>query len=111
MDNAVDKNEKQVNTSDNLRQYKGARVLWPPACPDDILDQALIKARVLLDQYDIDTDGAQVAEQFKKFMDSEYEPYWHVVCGRNFGCYAIHTAQRFLYFYVDNIAFLLYKSG
>lgn len=44
-------------------------------------------------------------------MDRTYEPYWHVICGRNFGCYAIHEKRSFLFFYLGNIAFLMYKGG
>jgi dynein light chain LC8-type len=109
---AGDKNEKEVNTSENLKFYRGARVFWPPDCPDDILDAAIAKARRLLaERPDPDEAGLQIATEFKKYMDSTYEPYWHVVCGRHFGCYAVHTAKRFIYFYIDNMAFLLYKSG
>ena len=107
----IETKAKEVSTADNLKFYKGARVLWPPECSDDMLDVALEQARKLLEENDIDTDGAKIAEQMKKFMDEKYEPYWHIVCGRHFGCYAIHHSRQFIYFYIDNIAFLLYKSG
>ena len=111
MENKVEPEAKEVNPTDNLKLYRGARVLWPPESPDDMLNEALEQARKLLEENDIDCDGAKIAEQMKKFMDEKYEPYWHIVCGRHFGCYAIHESRRFLYFYIEGIAFLLYKSG
>lgn len=107
----VDKNSKESSTADNLKAYRGARVLWPPECPDDMLDVVISEARRLLDENDVDSDGAVIVESLKKFMDQRFEPYWHVVCGRHFGCYAIHQSRRFIYFYLDNIAFLLYKGS
>jgi len=28
-------------TTENFKTYLGARVLWPPECPDNILDAAI----------------------------------------------------------------------
>ena len=106
-----DEKIKVVNTTDSLKEYKNARVLWPPDCSDDILDKTLSKARRLLDEFDIDSEGVKIAEKLKKYMDENYNQFWHVICGRHFGCYAIHESNHFIYFYVNSIAFLLYKAG
>lgn len=102
---------KEVNTTDSLRVYKNARVLWPIDVPDDILDAVINEATTLLMNMNIDSQGLAIAEHLKKFMDERYEPFWHVVCGKHFGCYAIHENKRFIYFYLDNVAFMFYKSG
>lgn len=52
-----------------------------------------------------------MAEKLKREMDLKYKPYWHVVCGKNFGCYAVHENRNFIFFVLDGISFLLYKAG
>ena len=111
MDGEQANGQKEVNTTDALRDYKNVRVLWPLNCPDDILDATIKEASRLLEEHDIDTEGVQIAEKLKKYMDTNYEQYWHVVCGKHFGCYTIHETMRFIYFYLENIAFMCYKSG
>jgi dynein light chain LC8-type len=49
--------------------------------------------------------------ELKKHMDQTFGPYWHVVCGKNFGCYAIHNSRCFIFFYIESVAYLFYKSG
>ncbi len=107
----VDLNAKEINTTDALKKYKNARVLWPPDCPDDILDIIIAKAGRLLSEFDIDVKGVVIAEKLKKYMDDHYGSSWHVICGRHFGCYSIYESGRFVFFYLDNVAFLLYKSS
>ena len=104
-------NSKEVNTTESLRLYKNARVLWPIDVTDDILDATISKANKLLEEFDADSQGLIIAERLKKFMDEKYEAFWHVVCGKHFGCYAIHENKSFIYFYLDNVAFMCYKSG
>ncbi|CAB4394070.1 unnamed protein product [Rhizophagus irregularis] len=36
---------------------------------------------------------------------------WHCIVGRNFGSYVTHETKHFIYFYIGNIAILLFKSG
>jgi len=47
-------------------------------------------------------------------MDTNFEPYWHVFLGKNFGCQAIHEQNRFVYFTLSEpfkISFLVYKAS
>ena len=44
-------------TGQQLKPYKGAKVLWPLECPYNILDNVIEKATELLSEFDIDTDG------------------------------------------------------
>ncbi|MCL4127215.1 UNVERIFIED_CONTAM: hypothetical protein GTU68_004237, partial [Idotea baltica] len=50
------------------------------------------------------------AEHLKKYLDTNYEQYWHVFLGNNFGCHSVHEKNRFMYFYYKKIAFLIYKA-
>ena len=111
MEPSQEQNEKSVSTSDHLRPYKGARVYWPPDIPHNILDDLIDKSSSLLIEHNIDQEGVEIAKKLKHHMDENYEPYWHVVCGRNFGCYSIHESRRFAYFYIGSTSFLVYKSG
>ena len=91
----------------------GCEVLWPPDCPDDILEAVLkeVKAQEAEpNKLAFDKDGAKIAQNLKKFLDTTFEPYWHVFLGNNFGCHAVHEKRRFLYFYYKKIAFLMYKA-
>ncbi|VDM22758.1 unnamed protein product [Hydatigera taeniaeformis] len=52
-----------------------------------------------------------VAAAIKKKFDSEYGPTWHCIVGRNFGSYVTHETKNFIYFYMGQVAILLFKSG
>ncbi|KAJ7955129.1 Dynein light chain [Quillaja saponaria] len=52
-----------------------------------------------------------VAEYIKKEFDKRHGPTWHCIVGRNFGSYVTHETNHFVYFYLDQKAVLLFKSG
>ena len=52
-----------------------------------------------------------MAEHLKKYMDSKFEPHWHIFFGKNFGCHSIHEKRRFIHFYIDKVAYLYYKTS
>ena len=35
----------------------------------------------------------------------------HVIVGRNFGSYVTHETKHFIYFYIGQVAILMFKSG
>jgi hypothetical protein len=41
----------------------------------------------------------------------KYSPTWHCIVGRNFGSYVTHETKHFIYFYLGQVAILLFKSG
>ena len=43
-------------------------------------------------------------------MDKEWEPFWHVFFGKNFGSHAVHIKSRFIYFIIDKVAFMMYQT-
>ncbi len=47
----------------------------------------------------------------KKEFDKKYGPTWHAIVGRNFGSYVTHETKHFIYFYLGQVAVLLFKSG
>lgn len=52
-----------------------------------------------------------VAAHIKKEFDKKHGPTWHCVVGRSFGSYITHETKHFVYFYVGQLAVLLFKSG
>jgi hypothetical protein len=46
-----------------------------------------------------------------KEFDKKYSPTWHCIVGRNFGSYVTHETKHFIYFYLGQVAVLLFKSG
>ncbi|RXH80232.1 hypothetical protein DVH24_041379 [Malus domestica] len=49
-----------------------------------------------------------VAEYIKKEFDKKHGPTWHCIVGRS---YVTHETNHFVYFYLDQKAVLLFKSG
>ncbi|BFZ57479.1 Dynein light chain [Savitreella phatthalungensis] len=52
-----------------------------------------------------------IASYVKQEFDKKYGSTWHVIVGRNFGSYVTHETRHFIYFYLGQIAFLVFKSG
>ena len=73
-------------------------------CPQDAIDCA----NVALEKFNIEKD---IAAYIKKEFDKKYNPTWHCVVGRNFGSYVTHETKHFIYFYMGQVAVLLFKSG
>jgi dynein light chain LC8-type len=61
-----------------------------------------------IDKFSIEKD---VAAYIKKEFDRKHNPTWHCIVGRNFGSYVTHETKHFIYFYVGQMAVLLFKSG
>ncbi|XP_043753331.1 dynein light chain 1, cytoplasmic-like [Cervus elaphus] len=60
-----------------------------------------------VEKYNIEKD---IAARIKEF-DKKYNPTWHCTVGRNFSSYVTHESKHFIYFYLDQVAILLFKSG
>ena len=61
-----------------------------------------------MDKFSIEKD---VAAYIKKEFDKKHNPTWHCIVGRNFGSYVTHQTKHFVYFYLGQMAVLLFKSG
>lgn len=71
-------------------------------------DDAVRTALTALDKFNIEKD---IAAYIKKEFDKKYAPTWHCIVGRNFGSYVTHETKHFIYFYLGQVAILLFKSG
>ena len=76
--------------------------------PDEMQQDAVDFASQALEKYNIEKD---IAAFVKKEFDRKYNPIWHCIVGRNFGSYVTHEAKHFIYFFLGQVAILLFKSG
>ncbi|CAH8828079.1 unnamed protein product [Trichobilharzia szidati] len=76
--------------------------------PDEMQQYAVDTAAQAMHEFNIEKD---IASSVKKEFDKKYGPTWHCIVGRNFGSYVTHETNHFIYFYLQNVAILLFKSG
>ena len=53
----------------------------------------------------------QTHTKHKHKHTKQHNPTWHCIVGRNFGSYVTHETKHFIYFYLGQVAVLLFKSG
>ena len=75
---------------------------------EEMQTDAVDCATQALEKYNIEKD---IAAYIKKEFDKKYNPTWHCIVGRNFGSYVTHETKHFIYFYLGQVAILLFKSG
>lgn len=75
---------------------------------EEMQQDAVDCATQALEKYNIEKD---IAAYIKKEFDKKYNPTWHCIVGRNFGSYVTHETRHFIYFYLGQVAILLFKSG
>ncbi|XP_037447242.1 dynein 11 kDa light chain, flagellar outer arm-like isoform X1 [Triticum dicoccoides] len=56
-------------------------------------------------------NGKRLALALKKEFDTSYGPAWHCIVGTSFGSYVTHTLGGFLYFSVDKVHILLFRTA
>ncbi|KAM0786433.1 hypothetical protein ACM66B_001897 [Microbotryomycetes sp. NB124-2] len=76
--------------------------------PEDMQQKAISIAKEALLHNKIEKD---IASHIKREADKLWEPTWHVVVGRSFGSYVTHTSGNFIYMYINQLAFLIFKAG
>lgn len=79
-----------------------------PPLAEDMQQDAIDCAAQAMEKYNIEKD---IAAYIKKEFDKKYNPTWHCIVGRNFGSYVTHETKHFIYFYLGQVAILLFKSG
>ncbi|KAJ4954760.1 hypothetical protein NE237_011543 [Protea cynaroides] len=75
---------------------------------EDMQKEAVDCALSAFEKHNVEKD---IAEHIKKEFDKKHGPTWHCIVGRNFGSYVTHETNHFVYFYLDQKAILLFKSG
>ncbi|TKY49099.1 Dynein light chain [Spatholobus suberectus] len=54
--------------------------------------------------------NTHIARALKKEFDSKYGLAWHCVIGKSFGSFVSHTGGGFIYFSIDSLSVLLFKT-
>jgi dynein light chain LC8-type len=75
--------------------------------PPEISNKSVARINEAMDKYQIEKD---MATYVKKKMDEEFGGTWHCVVGRNFGCSITHDTKYVLFFQIDQMHVLLFKS-
>ncbi|KAF8924775.1 Dynein light chain Tctex-type [Dissophora ornata] len=85
---------------------------------EDVQQEAIECAVRAFEKFTVEKD---IAAFIKKEFDKKYGATWHCIVGRNFGSFVTHgkwqqiaskrQTKHFIYFYLDQIAILLFKSG
>ncbi|KAM7264875.1 hypothetical protein ACFE04_002558 [Oxalis oulophora] len=83
--------------------------------PFPLQNKAFLCARELIDSImpstKIKIDNKRLALALKKEFDSTYGPAWHCIVGSSFGSYVTHSLGGFLYFSIDKVYVLLFKTS
>ena len=61
-----------------------------------------------MEKYSAERD---IAKYIKGKFDKHHSPSWHVTVGRKFGSFFTHETGHFIYFYLGQVAILLFKAG
>ncbi|GAY58920.1 Dynein light chain [Citrus sinensis] len=79
--------------------------------PLPLQNKAFKCARDQLDSMPGKLDSKRLALALKKEFDSSYGPAWHCIVGTSFGSYVTHSLGGFLYFSIDKVYILLFKTA
>lgn len=79
--------------------------------PLPLQNRAFRCAREHLDSMPGKLDSKRLALALKKEFDSSYGPAWHCIVGTSFGSYVTHSLGGFLYFSIDKVYILLFKTA
>ena len=66
------------------------------------------QASAAMQKYESEKD---IAKHVKQHFDAKYSPNWHVVVGKNFAHHGTYEAKTYMFFYISQIAVLVYKLG
>ncbi|XP_012371753.1 dynein light chain 1, cytoplasmic-like [Octodon degus] len=62
----------------------------------------------VLEKYNTEED---IAAHIKKKFAKKYNPIWRCTVMKNFSSYVMHEAKHFIYFYLGQVAIVLFKSS
>ncbi|XP_072044126.1 dynein light chain 2, cytoplasmic-like [Amphiura filiformis] len=101
-------NSKRETTSTASKMSDKKAVIKNADMSEDMQTDAVDCATQAMEKFNIEKD---IAAYIKKEFDKKYNPTWHCIVGRNFGSYVTHETKHFIYFYLGQVAVLLFKSG
>ena len=75
---------------------------------DDMKNQVMEITKGALERCNTEKE---IASFIKNEINNIYKGSWHCAVGRYFGAFVTHEAKHYIYFYLGQRAFLLFKSG
>eukprot|EP00994_Dinema_validum_P005418 NODE_3560_length_542_cov_73.077079_g3020_i0.p2 GENE.NODE_3560_length_542_cov_73.077079_g3020_i0~~NODE_3560_length_542_cov_73.077079_g3020_i0.p2 ORF type:complete len:92 (+),score=12.27 NODE_3560_length_542_cov_73.077079_g3020_i0:133-408(+) len=75
---------------------------------EDMTQDAVDCASEAMSRFTVQKDMAQF---IKKEFDKKYDAKWHVIVGRHFGSYVSYETHMFVYFFIGELAFLIFKAN
>ncbi|KAJ7554431.1 hypothetical protein O6H91_06G140800 [Diphasiastrum complanatum] len=88
---------------------EGKAVVGDSDMPQKMQAHAMRCASRALDLHDV-TDCKEIARYIKKEFDESYGPGWQCIVGTSFGSYVTHSCGTFIHFFLERMAFLLFKG-
>ncbi len=77
----------------------------------DMTKEMIEEAReVAVKAFETETHENAIATAIKHDFERKYKGLWHCIVGKNFGSYVTHETKAYIYFYVGQMAVLLWKS-
>lgn len=73
-----------------------------------VREQVVEIARQAIEQSSVQTS---IAKYIKTQLDKELNPAWHCVVGREFGMSLSHSEDNLIYFYLGEVAFLVWQHS
>ncbi|KAL7411455.1 dynein light chain type 1-domain-containing protein [Mrakia frigida] len=98
----------RVSTSGGVGVTTRSAIIKNIDMSDDLAQEAVDVASAALEKYNIEKD---IAMHLKKEFDRRYGGCWNCVVGKNYGSFVTHETKHFIYFYLGQIAILLWKSS
>ena len=53
----------------------------------------------------------KMAQEIKSGFDQKYKRDWHCIVGDNYGSFVTHESKTFIFFQIDTISILLFKTA
>ena len=63
-----------------------------------------------LEAFEQETQEKAIASHIKREVEKRNKGLWHCIVGKNFGSFVSHETKSYIYFYVGEMAVLLWKS-
>ena len=73
---------------------------------EEMLGDVEQQANKALDKFSTEREQS---EFIKNFFDNKYSPNWHCVVGKSFASYVTYISKHYIFFYMGQLAILLYK--
>ena len=75
---------------------------------DEMRDEAINQAGMAAESKDSEVE---ISNTIKQIFDSKFSPCWQCIVGKNFNAYVSYETKHYIFFYIKQIAVLLYKIG